>query len=88
MNLGSIEWYPQGIFESSPPKKGAFPVAAKRHFRQRFFPVLGVAACQQSASCSSTAVAAMTGRTASSGALTSLLGSKKKASAGFRLHKA
>jgi hypothetical protein len=63
MNLGSIEQYSQRSFESSAPKKGTFLVASRRHFQQRFFLVLGVAAGQQSAATRSTAAAAMTGRT-------------------------
>jgi hypothetical protein len=50
--------------------------AAKWHSKPRHFLVLGVAAGQRSASCWSSAAAAMTGCTEWSCTLTSILGSK------------
>jgi hypothetical protein len=73
MNRGSIKRFSQSSIERRVPEEGAFRVAAKRHCQQRAFLVLGVAAAQQSAVSSSAAAAAMTGRTASSCAITSLL---------------
>jgi hypothetical protein len=68
---------------SRAPTKGAFRAVAKRHYQQRFFLVLGVAAGEQSAVYSSIAAAAMTGRTASNRALASLLSSRKNVRPGF-----
>jgi hypothetical protein len=40
MNLGSIELFSQRRFESSAPKKSVFRIAARHHFKQRFFQFL------------------------------------------------
>jgi hypothetical protein len=88
MNLGGIERCSQGIFQSRASAKGAFRVAARRQFWQRFFLVLGVAAAQQSAGSPSIAAAAMTGRTAWSCTLTSLPSSKKSSVARSWCHSA
>jgi hypothetical protein len=47
MNLGSIEQSSQGSIGGKAPEKGAFRVAARLDFQQRFFLVLGVAAAGQ-----------------------------------------